>query len=271
MPRVLVRSRCGVLATALAAFAAGTALAAQAAPTGTSGVDPKAEAILRASCAALSGAQTVSFTAIDTYQRAARNGQPLYYSVRSEVSLQRPNKLRVIKTGDGVPDEFYYDGTTVMAYVPSQELVAVADAPPTIDEMLASAWDRAGIHFPFADVIVSDPCDVFDEGMKSAFYVGQSTVVGGVKTDMIALTLGHAQGEMWIGVDDHLPRMIRTNYPNEPGRASYETDYSDWRLGAAIDASAFTSGKAAAAKRIAFQPPRGGAPEPAAPSDTVSQ
>lgn len=160
-----------------------------------------------------------------------------------------------------------------MAYVPSQDLVAVADAPPTIDEMLASAWDRAGMHFPFADVIVSDPCDVFDEGMKSAFYVGQSTVVGGVKTDMIALTLNHAQGEMWIGADDHLPRTIRTSYPNEPGRSSYETDYSDWRLGASVDASTFTSDKAAAAKRIAFQPPSpaGGQGAPVAASDGGSK
>jgi hypothetical protein len=242
-------------------------------PSAHPAIDPKAVAILRASCAALSGAKTLSFTAVDTYQRAARNGQPLYYTVKSDVTLQRPNKLRVIKSGDGVPDEFYYDGKTVMAYVPSQDLVAVADAPPTVDEMLASAWDRAEIHFPFEDVIVSDPCDVYDEGLKSAFYVGQSKVVGGVLTDVIAITLEHAQGEIWIGVDDHLPRMIRTNYPNEPSRANYETDYSNWRLGPPVDASTFTSDKAAAAKRIAFQPPSavGGRDASVAASDTGSK
>jgi hypothetical protein len=262
-----------LLLAGMFALAAEAALAqAPGASSAHASIDPKAVAVLKASCAVLSGAQTLSFTAVDTYQRAARNGQPLYYTVRSEVTLQRPNKLRVIKSGDGLPDEFYYDGTTVMAYVPSQDLVAVADAPPTVDEMLASAWDRAGMHFPFADVIVSDPCDVFDEGMRSAFFVGQSTVVGGVKTDMIALTLSHAQGEMWIGADDHLPRMIRTNYPNEPARASYETDYSDWRLGAPVDASTFTSDKAAAAKRMAFQPPSpGGQGAPVAASDGGSK
>jgi hypothetical protein len=218
-------------------------------------IDPKAMAILKASCAAMGGAQNMSFTAVDTYQRAARNGQPLYYTVKSDVTLQRPDKLRVIKVGDGVPDEFYYDGKVVMAYTPSQDLVAVADAPPTIDEMLSSAWDFAQIHYPFADVIVSDPCDVFEEGMKSAFYVGQSKVVGGTTTDIIAVATDHAQGELWIGAQDRLPRMIRTSYPSEPARANYQTEYSNWRLGAPVDAATFTSAKAAAAKHIAFQPP----------------
>lgn len=217
-------------------------------------IDPKAVAILRAACATLSSARTMSFTVVDTYEHAARNGQPLYYSVKSEVVMQRPNRLRVVKVGDGVPDEFYYDGKTVMAFVPSANVVAVADAPPTVDEMLDSAWDYAAIHFPFADVLVSNPCDVF-QGPKSAFYVGQSKVVGGVTTDMVAVSLGDAQGELWIGADDHLPRMIRTNYPNEPAQARYQSEYSNWRINAPVDPATFTSQRAAAAQRIAFQPP----------------
>ncbi|HEY1929232.1 MAG TPA: DUF2092 domain-containing protein [Caulobacteraceae bacterium] len=273
MSRNPLRATVGVTLAALLVMAGNAAFSQATAQSPSAAIDPKAVAILKASCAALSGAKTLSFTAVDTYQRAARNGQPLYYTVKSDVTLQRPNKLRVIKTGDGVPDEFYYDGKTVMAYVPSQDLVAVADAPPTIDEMLASAWDRAEIHFPFADVIVSDPCDIYDEGLKSAFYVGQSKVVGGVPTDVIAITLEHAQGQLWIGIDDHLPRMIRTNYPNEPSRANYETDYSNWSLGSPVDASTFASDKAAAAKRMAFQPPSaaGDRAAPVAAADTRSK
>lgn len=255
--RARASARAGRLVLAACLVLAAHAASAQdraAAPAKTS-IDPKALAILKASCAALENARTMSFTAVDTYERAARNGQPIYYSVKSDVTLQRPDKLRVIKVGDGIPDEFYYDGKSVMAYVPSEDVVAVADAPPTIDEMLTAAWDNAETYFPFSDVMVSHPCDVFDEGLKSAFYIGQSRVVGGVPTNVIALTTDNAQGQMWIGADDHLPRMIRTNYPAEPARANYQTEYSDWRLGVPVDPSAFTSAKAAAAKRIAFQPP----------------
>lgn len=249
-------------ATALAALltSAAPARAQTAAPSAPPAIDPKVTAILKAACNALTGAKTMSFTAVDTYERAARNGQPLYYTNKSLVTLQRPDKLRVIKTGDGIPDEFYYDGKVMAAYVPSADLIAISDAPPTVDKMLDAAWDIGAIYFPFADVIASDPCGVFDS-MTSAFYVGQSVVVGGTTTDIVAVTGHGVQAELWIGAKDHLPRMIRVTYPDEPAHAHYQTDYSDWKLGVPVDGKAFKSAKAATAKRIAFNPP-GATPPP---------
>lgn len=241
-----------IAASALVVF---PAAAAQTSPAQDRNVEPKAMAILHAACDTLSAAPTMSFTAIDTYERAARNGQPLFYTTESQVTLQRPDKLRVIKTGDGVPDEFYYNGKTMTAYIPSSNLVAVSDAPHTIDDMLDAAWDVAGIYFPFSDVMVSHPCAVLDKNVTSAFYVGQSVVVGDTVTDMVAIAGDGLQAELWIGAKDHLPRMIRVSYPYEPARAHYQTDYADWHLGAAVDAGTFASDKAAHAARITFMPP----------------
>jgi hypothetical protein len=225
-------------------------------------IEPAAAAILKASCDALSRARTMSFVAVDTYERAAISGQPLFYTIESKVTLQRPDKLRVIKIGDGIPDEFYYDGKTMTAYVPSANLVATAEAPPTIDEMLDAAWYAAAIYFPFADVIVSNPCDVFEKSMKSAFYVGQSVAVGGTTTDMVAVTGEGVQGEIWIGAADHLPRMVRVNYPDEPRHAHYQTDYSNWQINMVVEPTEFRSEQAASAVRMRFQPPGAGRPRP---------
>jgi hypothetical protein len=236
----------------------------------TSKIDPKATAILRRACETLSGAQTMAFTAVDTYERAARNGQPLYYAVRSQVILQRPDKLRVIKLGDGIPDEFYYDGKTMAAYVPSANLVAVADAPPTVDKMLEAAWGIGAIYFPFADVMASKPCAVFDDAI-SAFYVGQSVVVGNTTTDMVAVASDGIQAEIWIGATDHLPRLVRVVYTNEPAHAHYQTEYSDWKLGVRADASAFRSDKLKTAKHIDFAPPGSAAPPNRASAGATEQ
>ena len=229
-------------------------------------IEPKALSVLRSACDTLSRAQTMGFTAVDTYERAARNGQPLYYTVLSRVTLQRPDKLRVIKLGDGIPDEFYYDGKTISAYVPSTDLIAVADAPPTIDQMLDAAWHVGAIYFPFGDVIASNPCAVFEK-LTSAFYVGQSIVVGGTKTDIVAVAGDGVQAELWIGADDHLPRMIRVVYTNEPAHAHYQTEYMDWRLNTPADATAFRSSKVGTAKRISFTPP-GAVPPPRTAAST---
>jgi hypothetical protein len=227
------------------------AVAAPVAPA----IEPKAVELLKAASAALAGAQNVSFNSVGTYERAAKNGQPLYFSSVHEVRMQRPDKLRVITLGDGTPDEFYYDGKLMMAYVPSADLVAVADAPPTIDKLLDAIWEKAAIYFPFTDVLASDPYAELSKGMKSAFYVGRSIAIGGTTTDMVAVTGEDAASEVWLGAEDHLPRLIRVVYAHEPAHALYQTDFSNWKLGEKIEASAFASEKAAKAKRMDFAHP----------------
>jgi len=219
-------------------------------------IEQKAADILKATCDTLAAAKAMSFTALSTYEKAARNGQPLFYTTLNQVTMQRPDKLRVITVGDGVPNEFYYDGKKMMAYVPSEDLVAVADAPPTIDQMIDAAWEKAAIYFPFSDVLMSKPCAVFEqEGLNSAFYVGQSKVIGGTVTDMVAVAADNLQGELWIGAEDHLPRLIRVVYPHEPAHALYQTEYSDWHLTDSVDPGTFTSDKAAHGRPIQFAPP----------------
>ncbi|MFL9869717.1 DUF2092 domain-containing protein [Paraburkholderia fungorum] len=73
----------------------------------------------------------MSFTAVVSYESPSRLGLPLVYSTQSEVTVQRPDKLKVLTLGDGPPSEFYYDGKTMTAFAPKENLVAVADAPPT--------------------------------------------------------------------------------------------------------------------------------------------
>src|SRR5262249_13433088 len=215
----------------------------------------KAIEVLKGACDTLAAAKAMSFTAVNTYEKAARNGQPLFYATLNQVTMQRPDKLRVITPADGVADEFN-DGKTITAYVPSEDLVAVADAPPTIEQMIDVAWEKAAIYFPFADVLLPKPCAVFEEhGLNSAFYVGQSKVVARTTTDMVAVAGDNVQAELWIGAADHLPRLVRVVYPHEPAHALYQTEYSDWKLSDSADQTAFASEKAAKAKPMKFQPP----------------
>jgi len=252
------------LAAPCAANAQNAAATPAAAGAEHPALEPKALEILQAASDTLAKANTLNFTATATYERAARNGQPLYYSTVQDVTMQRPDKLRVITKGDGTPDEFYYDGKTMMAYVPSSNLVAVSDAPPTIDGLVDHAFEKAAIYFPFVDIISSDPKAELSKTMKSAFYVGRSIAVGGVTTDMIAVAGDEVAGELWIGVDDHLPRQVRVVYAHEPAHARYQTEFSNWKLGAPVDPGAFTSAKAAGAAHIDFAPPGDATPAPAA-------
>jgi hypothetical protein len=80
-------------------------------PSNTPALEPTIE-VLKASSRRLASARLMSFTAIVSYERPSRPGPPLAYTRKSTVTLQRPDKLRVITPGDGPASEFYYDGKT---------------------------------------------------------------------------------------------------------------------------------------------------------------
>jgi hypothetical protein len=218
-------------------------------------IEPTTLEMLKAMSQRLAGSKSMSFTAVTTYEAPARNGQPLYYATLSQVAMQRPNKLRVITPGDGPPSDFFYDGQTMMAYTPIANLVAVTEAPPTIEAAMKAAYDKAAIYFPFAEVIVSDPYQNLSNGLTSAFVVGQSHVIGDTITDIVAIANANVQAEIWIGIADGLPRMVRAVYPKDPAQSRYEIQFSNWHLNPAMKDGDFTSAQALKAPRIDFARP----------------
>ncbi len=228
-------------------------------------LEPKAIELLKAMSARLAAARTLSFTAVSSYESPSRLGPPLVYTTVSEVSLQRPDKLRVITPGDGPASEFYYDGKMMMAFAPAENLVAVAAAPPTIDEVLKAAYDSAAIYFPFSDVIVADPYKDIADDLVRAFYIGQSHVVGGTTTDMVAVVGNGVFAQIWIGADDALPRQIRAVYANDLAKLRQQVEFSDWHLDRQFSDDAFTSARASSAPHIQFA-----RPDPQPPSDATA-
>ncbi len=255
----------GTAAGVLAQAPVPTPLATPAAPTpaqppAAPKIEPEAHAILKAASDRLAAAQTMRFTARTSYEHFTPDGQPLVYMTVSDVLMHRPNRLRVITPGDGQGTDFFYDGKTMTAYVPDADTAAIGPAPPTIDAMVKQAYDQAAIYFPFVDLIVADPYKDITEGLVSAFVIGRSGIVGGTETVMLALATENIQAQVWIGVNDHLPRMIRAVYPKETGKPRYEVEFSNWKLGGAISDSAFTSAAAAKGKHMPFARPDTEAP-----------
>jgi len=267
-----------VLATCASAHAAPPAsvMASQSPPAGAtivqagpavaaSQLEPKAIELLKATSARLAAARTMTFTAMVSYESPSVFGPALVYTTRSDVTLQRPDKLRVITPGDGPATEFYYDGTTMTAFAPAENLVASAPAPATIDATLAAAFNAAAIYFPFTDLVVADPYRDLAEGLKVAFYIGQSNVVGGTTTDMVAFANDNVFAQIWIGAEDKLPRKLRAVYLNDPLMLRHDLNLSNWKIDPTVSADAFKATKAAAAMHIAFAPPDAAPANPDSP------
>jgi hypothetical protein len=226
-----------------------------AAPTAPQ-LEPKAMDLLHAMSAALTGASSMAFTAVVSYESPSSVGPALVYSTSSEVLLQRPDKLRVVTLGDGPAAEYSYNGKTITAFAPAENLVAVTEAPPTIDMMLKAAFDKAAIYFPFADIVGADPFNNIADGLTKAFYIGQSKVVGGTTTDMIAVVSNEMFMQIWIGADDKLPRRMRAVFKGDPLLLRHDVAFTNWKLDPVVAADAFAALNAANAKKIDFAVPR---------------
>ena len=218
-------------------------------------LEPRALDVLKAMSARLAAAEAMSFKAVTFYEKPSRLGPPLAYATVAQVALQRPNRLRVLTSGDGPASEFYFNGKQAIAFAPEENLLAVADAPPTIDAMLVAAYQRAAIYFPFTDVIVADPYADLARDMRLAFYIGQSRAVGGTTTDVIAYANNEVFVQAWIGAQDKLPRKLRAVFRDDPAQLRHQVSFSHWKLNSAMPDSFFQPSAADKAQRIEFAPP----------------
>jgi hypothetical protein len=217
--------------------------------------DPKAMDVLKTTCDKLAAAKSMSFTALGAYEVTSLAGPPIIYGRIYEVTLQRPDKLKVVTPGDGPATEFYDDGKVMMSFHPAENLVAVTDAPPTVDAALEKLYGIAGTYFPFTDVIAANPWKDLVDGLTTAFYLGESMLVGGTATDVIAYESWGVFVQMWISKEDKLPRMARAIYYNDPLNLRHSVQFANWQLDPAVAGDGFTTAKAAAADRIPFSNP----------------
>jgi hypothetical protein len=233
-------------------------------PTYKLELEPRAMDLLKATSARLAAAKSMSFTAVVGYEYPSKLGPPIVYTTRYDVAMQRPDRLRILMPGDGPASEFYYDGKTMTAFAPAENLAAVADAPPTIDAALQAAFTKAAMYFPFTDVLAADPYAALTSGAILAFYVGPSGVVGGTRTDMVVWANPDVFVQIWLGADDKLPRRMRAIFAADPLALRHEMEFSNWQLDPALPADTFTSAKAQSAGRMAFAspgpPPKGARP-----------
>jgi hypothetical protein len=218
-------------------------------------LEPRAVELLKGMSARLGAARSLSFTAVASYEYPSRLGPPIVYSLRYDVALQRPNQLKIVVPGDGPATEFTWDGKEMIAFAPAENLVAVAAAPPTLEGALKQAFERAAIYFPFTDLLLSDPYAAISPGAVTAFVVGPSGIVGGVRTDMIVWANNEVFLQIWLGAEDKLPRRIRAQFRADPKGLRHDLELSNWQLDGPLAAEIFDTAKARAGMPMAFAAP----------------
>src|SRR6476469_4525593 len=85
-------------------------------------VDPKALAILRSMSDALAGLDGFSYRVVNMREDLTKSGHRVDYEVASRVTVDRPNKIKVVRQGHLIDQEVYYDGKKLTIYHPAKNI-----------------------------------------------------------------------------------------------------------------------------------------------------
>lgn len=229
---------------ALSALLAATADAAEA-------QTPNADQLLRQMSNRLASARTFTFKAKREMDPGLIEGQTAIQKSRVEVAVQRPNKVAGHATGKLGKRHFIADGQTLTLVDEKANHYSVVPMRTTIDGLVERIDKTYGFVPPLAEFALSNPYADFKKQAQSVTYLGTAKTsegflgLGGVECHRIGLKGKLADAELWITVNDQLPRKLVATFHRE-GQPQVRIAFSEWNLAASVTSETFS-----------FTPPKG--------------
>lgn len=215
-------------------------------------VDPAATQIFKRMTDYVGGLKQFRVHTQNTLEDVLPSGQRVDFGVAAEVTISRPNKLRAVRKGELVNQDFYYDGKTLTLVDPSLRVYASEPAPPTIDGVLDYARDTLGLVVPVADLVYPNAYQLLMKGVTSAKVVGKE-MIGGLKCDHLAFRRPDVDFQIWVAEGPQaLPCKYVVTDTGTPALLSVTTVMSGWKVTALSPDARFTFVPPRNAKPIAF-------------------
>jgi hypothetical protein len=236
--------RANVLCTAWSATAAVLLLAVSPAHA-----DDPAK-ILKSMTDYLGGQKTLSASFESDIEIITPELQKIQFTSSGQMKLSRPDKLRVRRTGGYSDVDLVYDGKTISLYGNDAKAYVQADAPGTVDQMIAAMQARSGLGMPGTDLIVSNAYDELMASTTDGKHIGQG-VVDGVECEHLAFRTPETDWQIWIEPGAKpVPRKYVITSKTLAGAPQYTLRIRDWKTDAFADADTFVFKAPAGASKI---------------------
>jgi hypothetical protein len=194
----------------------------------TAQVDPRADQILRAMGEYLASAEEFRFHAEITFDTFSAQGQELQYGGQADISVRRPDRLRVEYDGDERRNRVVYDGERITVYHAGKNLYAATENDAGIDGAVDEVFEVSGFSVPIADLVYADPYAVLVESVEAGFVVGRHAV-DGIPCHHLAFSQQALDWQIWIEDGPRpVPRKLLITYKNDPGAPQYVARITGW-------------------------------------------
>jgi len=177
----------------------------------------------------LAGASQFSVTLLIHYDALQASGQVIEFSERRDVTLRRPDGLRVdVRQSDGDVGGLVFDGKTISQFNVNEAVYAQLQRPGDVDSAIRYAVRELGVRFPLARLLVTRLPQEISKLTIRVDHVETNTL-SNMPTEHIAGVSQEIDYQFWIR-EDNLPSRIVLTYRNAPGRPRFSADFVDWNM-----------------------------------------
>ena len=211
------------------AFSAGSAAAAEA----------EAKALLKAMADYMTAQTAISMNYDSSIEVVTVDGQKLQVAASGKIDLNRPDKIRVSRTGGFADVEIVYDGKMFSLLGKGVNAYVQADAPGTIDTLVTEFREKFQKPIPGADLLLSNVYDGLMENVTDVKDLG-SGVIRGKECDHLAFRADTVDWQIWIAQGDKpYPCRYLITSKEQPEQPQYMLDITDWKTGSDVAADDF--------------------------------
>jgi len=161
--------------------------------------------------------------------------QKIQFTSSGEMKMNRPDKLRIHRTGGYADVELVYDGKTVSLYGNGAKSYVQADLAGTVDQMINTLQSRSSTGMPGADLLLSNSYEELTANVIEGRHIGHG-VVDGVECEHLAFRGPETDWQIWIEPGEKpVPRKYVITSKTITGAPQYTLKIKDWKTDANPD------------------------------------
>ena len=202
--------------------------------------EASAKTLFKAMSDYLAGQNAIAFD-FDFKPRGRDDGpQKIGLASSGTVTLNRPDKIRMTRTGGFADVEFVFDGKTVTLLGKNDKVYIQEQVPGSIDNLVDELRNKFNRPVPAADLLLSDVYKQITSLATDMKDLG-SGVIRGVECDHVAIRTAEVDLQIWIaqGNRPYPCRYVITSQ-KVTGSPQYTIDVRTWKTGAEVAADNFT-------------------------------
>ena len=209
-----------------------------------------AKSQLKAMSDYLGAQKAMSFDYDVNLELVSKQQQKIGLASSGTLTLDRPDKFHLTRTGGFANVEMVFDGKTLTLLGKNTNLYTQLDAPGTIDQLVDVLRDKYHRPVPAADLLMSDPYKELMPEVNDAKDLGAG-VIHGVECDHLAFRTKEVDWQIWIaqGARPYPCRYVITS-KKVTGWPQYTLDIWAWKTGAEVVSDSFKLEIPASAKKL---------------------